>query len=701
MSEVWVCIHAHCYQPPRENPWLEEVEPEPSAHPAHDWNERITAECYAPNAAARVLDSQGRIESIRNNYASISFNFGPTLLGWMESEAPEAYAAVIEADAASRSRFGGHGSALAQPYNHMIMPLATSRDRRTQVAWGVADFKRRFRRDPEGMWLPETAVDLETLETLAEYGIRFTVLAPHQADRVRCAGGEWRDVERDGLDTTVAYRQCLPSGKEIALFFYDGPTSRAVAFESLLDDGETLASRLIDLARSRRESEAGGLVHIATDGETYGHHHAHGDMALAVALGRIEREPGVRLANYGLFLAEHPPEHEVQVREHTAWSCAHGVERWRSDCGCSTGGESDWDQAWRAPLRAALDALAAALDRYFEERADGLLREPWKAREAYIDAVLGTADERDGYVEEWCASDTSHGRESALRLLEMQRCAMLMFTSCGWFFNDLAGIETRQILRYAARALELAESLGATGMRESFLAAVSDARGNGPTAPDGQAVILDEISTAQVSAPDIAMDWVARRAYGAREAESSAWGAVGTWATAAAPDATAVAGTVQVTDRRIKHSDTFIARALLREPDDFRIRIVPEGSNEEDRSDLRYLEDLRPDTRAVIEATEVRSDGRSAEEEVIAGIRAAIETFGLVGDDADRRRQLAVVEDLIARAREDGLELALWELQNEWWRATRPGGELTSPTERAIAVCLGFAVDTANDHQSG
>ena len=245
MSETHVCIHAHFYQPPRENPWIEEVEPEPSASPDHDWNERITAECYAPNGAARIADSDGRIESIRNNYASISFNFGPTLLGWLESKAPATYAAILEADAESMERFDGHGSALAQPYNHMIMPLATARDRRTQVAWGVADFRRRFGRDPEGMWLPETAVDLDTLEALAENGIRFTVLAPNQAARVRPPGRDWQDVGSEGPNTTVSYRQLLPSGRAIALFFYDGSISQAVAFENLLDDGETLAARLM------------------------------------------------------------------------------------------------------------------------------------------------------------------------------------------------------------------------------------------------------------------------------------------------------------------------------------------------------------------------------------------------------------------------------------------------------------------------
>ena len=311
-----ICIHGHFYQPPRENAWLEAVETQDSASPYHDWNERITAECYGPNASSRILDARDRITKIVNNYSSISFNFGPTLLSWLEEREPDTYAAIIHADRVSRERYG-HGSAIAQAYNHMIMPLASPRDRRTQVRWGVRDFERRFGHRPEGMWLPETAVDIDSLEALAEEGIRFTILEPGQA--------------ATPIDPTMPYRYQLPSGKSIIIFFYNGPISRAVAFENLLARGEDLAHRL--LAAFDDESDHAQFVNIATDGETYGHHHRFGDMALAYAIDYINERKLARTTNYAAFLTEHPPENDVQIIERTAWSCAHGVGRWESDCG--------------------------------------------------------------------------------------------------------------------------------------------------------------------------------------------------------------------------------------------------------------------------------------------------------------------------------------------------------------------------------
>ncbi len=688
MSETHVCIHAHFYQPPRENPWLEEVEPEPSASPYHDWNERIAAECYAPNGAARITDSDGRIEAIRNNFASISFNFGPTLLGWMELKAPATYAAILEADAESMKRFDGHGSALAQPYNHMIMPLATPRDRRTQVAWGVAGFRRRFGREPEGMWLPETAVDLDTLEALAESGIRFTVLAPSQAARVRLQGGEWWDVEEGGPDTTVAYRQLLPSGRDMALFFYDGPTSRAVAFEKLLDDGESLAGRLMEIVRSRGEA-GGGLVHIATDGETYGHHHGHGDMALAAALGSIEREPGVRLSNYALYLAEHPPEHEVQISENTAWSCAHGVERWRSDCGCSTGGEADWNQAWRAPLRDSLDGLSSDLARVFEQKAQGVLKDPWMARDDYIEVVLGSDAERAAFLEAWFIGDGDEDRTAALRLLEMQRCAMLMFTSCGWFFNDLAGIETRQVLLYAARALDLADSAGATDIREPFLEKLAEARGNGPEARSGRELLLEESRNARVSAPDIAADWVARQVTEVPGWDYVVWRTEGRWAAAATPEARSVAGRIRVTDQRTASYSDWAGRGLARAPELLRIQIRPGsgGGGQAVYSPTRERADLHPDTRAAIEGSDETTGERGA---TVEPIRTAMEALAGAGEE-EREDVLAALDGLLAKAEVDGVELPLWELQNAWWRLTRDREAPLDEVEATVAVRLGFA----------
>jgi alpha-amylase/alpha-mannosidase (GH57 family) len=457
VSDKWVCIHGHFYQPPRENPWLEAIEPQPSAHPYHDWNDRITAECYRPNTAARVVDGHGSIIQIVDNYQRMSFNFGPTLLSWLEKHAPDVHAAVVDADRASRDRFDGHGSAMAQAYNHMIMPLASPRDRVTQVRWGIADFKARFRRPPEGMWLPECAVDTPSLEVLAAEGILFAVLAPHQAKSWRPPGGEWRTT---AVDPGRAYKYKLPSGRSIDLFFYDGQTAQAVAFERLLSDGHQIIARMT--GRPPAEGPEPTLCHIATDGETYGHHHRYGDMALAWALSQVEQGwNGTRLTNYAEFRVKVPATWEVKIHENSSWSCAHGISRWREDCGCNSGGHPGWNQKWRRPLRDALDWLrdqaAAALD-----SVGGMLfKDPWAARDAYIDVLLGGDEARDAFL----AKHASHAlsaeeRVRALSLMEMARHAMLMFTSCGWFFDELSGIETVQCMQYAARAAELIESVG-------------------------------------------------------------------------------------------------------------------------------------------------------------------------------------------------------------------------------------------------
>src|SRR3954464_4505156 len=387
-----VCVHCQVYQPPRENPWLEAVELQDSAYHGHDWNERITAECYAPNAASRILDPQDRIVEILNNYAHISFNFGPTLLSWLEAYAPDTYRCILEADAASQERFGGHGSALAQAYNHMIMPLATRRDKITQVLWGIRDFQHRFGRDPRGMWLPECAVDNETLEVLADLGIQFTVLAPRQAARVRpLGGGEWQEVAASGIDPSRAYRAKLPNGKNIVLFFYDGPISQAVAFEGLLSNGYRFADRLLGGLSDERTWPQ--LMHIATDGETYGHHHKYGEMALSFALDHIEKSGPAKLTNYAQFLEQHPPECEVEIVANSSWSCAHGVERWRADCGCNSGMKPAWKQEWRGPLRQALDWLRDELAAPYEKDARALLRDPWAARDEYASVVLDRSDD--------------------------------------------------------------------------------------------------------------------------------------------------------------------------------------------------------------------------------------------------------------------------------------------------------------------
>ncbi len=482
----YICIHGHFYQPPRENPWLEDVEIQDSAHPYHDWNERITAECYEPNTVSRILNDDGWIRNIVNNYAKISFNFGPTLLSWMETNKPEVYRAIIEADRESMKHFSGHGSAMAQAYNHMIMPLAHRRDKTTQVLWGIRDFEHRFGRKPEGMWLPETAVDLETLDIMARQGIRFTILANHQAQRVRELGSrDWQEIGPPGIDTTMPYLVSLPSGSTISVFFYHGEISRAVAFEHLLSNGERFAKRLLDAFREEKPFPQ--LVHIATDGETYGHHHRHGDMALAFALDYISLRKDVRLTNYSEYLDLHPPTHEVEIKENSAWSCAHGVERWRSNCGCNSGMYPGWNQCWRTPLRNALNCLRNTLCPQYERMAGEFLKDPWEARNDYIAVVLDRSPENvDRWLAEHAVRELNNGEKiRVLKLLEMQRHAMLMYTSCGWFFDDISGIETVQVIKYAGRVMQLAEELFGTSPEPQFLEKLAEAKSNRPELRDG------------------------------------------------------------------------------------------------------------------------------------------------------------------------------------------------------------------------
>jgi alpha-amylase/alpha-mannosidase (GH57 family) len=484
----YVVIHGHFYQPPRENPWLEAVEVQDSAAPQHDWNERVTDECYAPNTAARRLGQSNTILAITNNYERISFNVGPTLFAWFARERPGVAAKIAEADRTSVAAHGGHGNAIAQVYNHMIMPLASRRDKVTQVRWGIEDFRLRFGREPEGMWLPETAVDDETLEVLAEAGLAFTILAPHQARRIRPLGAgddAWVEVG-DRIDPSRAYQWRGRTGASLALFFYDGPISRAIAFEGLLQNGHKFAERLQDGFDNARDWPQ--LVHCATDGESYGHHSRYGDMALAAALHQIAAEPQITITNYGEYLAVAPPAMEVEIRSETSWSCFHGVERWRADCGCRMIG--DTHQQWRGPLREALDHLRDSADALYEARGGQLFKDPWQTRDDYGTVVLSRTPERVAEFLERQARATldEAGRVEALRLLELQRNRMLMYTSCGWFFDELSGIEPVQILRYAALVTQYARELGGGALEDDFVRRLQAARTNVPEHPDGGAV---------------------------------------------------------------------------------------------------------------------------------------------------------------------------------------------------------------------
>ncbi|HBP11792.1 MAG TPA: hypothetical protein DD452_07615 [Nitrospina sp.] len=481
----FICIHGHFYQPPRENPWLEAITYQESAYPFHDWNERINAECYAPNTRARILDEKGVVIERVNNYSKISFDFGPTLLSWMEFKAPDTYQAVLEADKISRETFSGHGSAMAQCYSHMIMPLADSKDKYTQVYWGIRDFEFRFKRLPEGMWLPETAVDLETLQIMADLGIRFTVLAPHQAGRL---------LDHGELDINQPYSVRLGAGRSINVFFYNGALSQSLAFENILQDGKCFAEKLMQTDNT----DGPQLLSVATDGETYGHHHKFGDMALAFALKYIDDQVDARLTNFAEYLEKFPPQEEIEIIEKTSWSCAHGVGRWSSNCGCETGGHPEWNQGWRGPLRKALDWFQCRADSIFVEVGKGLFKDPWEARNRYIDIRINRYD-RDTFLAEQCQNSLDESKKVVvLKLLELQSNAMLMYTSCGWFFNDISGIETEQILLYAGKAIQLAEEISGEVLEPHFLELLELAESNVLEKGNGSQIYKNVIEKARM-----------------------------------------------------------------------------------------------------------------------------------------------------------------------------------------------------------
>ena len=455
------------------------IETQESAYPYHDWNERINAECYEPNSVTRIQDKEGRINQIVSNYEKISFNFGPTLLSWIEAFAPQVYAAILEADKISTNNFGGHGNAIAQAYNHMIMPLANRHDKITQVVWGIGDFRKRFDRLPEGMWLPETAVDLDTLRILHDHGIKYTILAPRQARKIRKADhDQWQDVSDGSIDTTRPYRVKLPSGGEISVFFYDGGLSHNIAFGDVLNKGENLANSLLGASGDKKDIDH--LVHVATDGETFGHHHKFGEMALAYCLDHIESNNLAKITNYAEYLETFPPAYEVELFENSSWSCVHGVERWRNNCGCNSGGNPGWTQAWRRPLRHAMDWLRDSLISIYEHESSNLLRNPWDARNGYIEVIL---DRSPANIEKFLSAHASRDlskkdKVKVLNLLEMQRNAMLMYTSCGWFFDEVSGVENIQIMQYASKAIQYASEIQGTSLEQEYINRLREAPSN-------------------------------------------------------------------------------------------------------------------------------------------------------------------------------------------------------------------------------
>ncbi|MBQ4122153.1 DUF3536 domain-containing protein [bacterium] len=509
-KKIYLTIHGHFYQPPRENPWLDTIEIQDSANPCHDWNERVAKECYTPNSVSKIVTQGNKILDIVNNYSYISFNFGPTLLSWMEKYSPYSYERIIKADVESANRNNGHGNAMAQVYNHIIMPLANKRDKYTQVLWGIKDFEYRFGRKPEGMWLAETACDAETLEVLADCGIKFTVLSPHQAKAVRKLNTEnWSDVSWGNIDPARAYRYFIKSDKSkyIDLFFYDGSISKSVAFDELLTDGNKFISRLKDGVSNQRNYNQ--LVHIATDGESYGHHTKFGDMALSYILKIKAKDAGFEITNYANYLEQEGVQYEVDIKPVSAWSCSHGVGRWMDDCGCSTGGGHGWNQKWRKPLREALDYLRDELIKVLEENGTLYFKDIWKARNEYINVVL---DRCKTTINKFIEANQTHTLEKgelikAIKLMEIQRHAMLMYTSCGWFFSEISGIETTQIMKYAARAIQLAKTFTSKDLESDFLKILSRAQSNINGFGTGKDVYERFVKPSSVSIKQIAALW--------------------------------------------------------------------------------------------------------------------------------------------------------------------------------------------------
>ena len=500
MGQNFLVAHGHFYQPPRENPWLGVVERQDSARPYHDWNERIAAECYTPNAFARILDDSGLIIGIVNNYELMSFNFGATLLSWLEAETPDTYRRILEADARSIVA-RGHGNAIAQAYNHAILPLCNERDRRTQIRWGIADFERRFKRRPESMWLPETAISAPVVEALIDEGLSFVILSPHQAAEAR-DGGEWFDVAGGSIDPTQPYRLFGAGGRSLDVFFYDGPISSAIGFQGALHSADGLCDRFAAAVVPDRARDQ--LIHVATDGESYGHHTRFGERTLAYALAVAAPKRGFVVTNYAAYLAAHPPTAEARLKsgpdgEGTAWSCAHGVGRWTRDCGCSAGA-AGWNQSWRAPLRRAIDFVRDRAEALCDREGATLFSDFPRARDAYLEALDGDAAQARFFDRE-CGGELGGDdrRLRALQLCELTRYCQLMYTSCGWFFDEISGLEGTQILRYANRALELYQLLSDEDLEPQFLALLAEAKSNIPELRDGAEVYRRLIAPSRVA----------------------------------------------------------------------------------------------------------------------------------------------------------------------------------------------------------
>jgi len=481
-KNVYVVIHGHFYQPPRENPWTMEIEKQPSAYPYHDWNERINEECFSANIDSRLLDGYGHIRNIIDNYEHINFDIGPTLFSWLEKHKPEVYKQIIEADKKSLQLNNGHGNAIAMAYNHPILTLCNDEDIDTQIRWGLAEFKHRFGRDSESIWLPETAVNMRVVEKLVEHKIKYIILSPTQADKVRYSNSDlWTDVSDNSIDISKPYYINTSKG-QLAVFFYDGGISTAISFEHLLMSAENFKNRLLSLIDNTKSNQ---LISVATDGEVYGHHEPFGDMCLAALISNNQQNKDFIITNYGNYLELFPPKDEVMIKSGsnglgTAWSCAHGVGRWLENCGCKVGGDPSWNQEWRRPFREALDYLRDSIRPIFENELSKYVKDVWEARNDYIYYILERNNETlNTFLKKHSKKDLTDEEITILiRFMESQRFAMYMYTSCAWFFTEISGIETVQNMKYAKKSIEHIDEFLNKDIEQNFKKLLKVAKSN-------------------------------------------------------------------------------------------------------------------------------------------------------------------------------------------------------------------------------
>ncbi len=444
MPERYFCVHGHFYQPPRVDPFTGEIPQEYGAEPYSNWTEKIYQTCYRPNA-------------LIGNFEKISFNLGSTLTHWMEQQHPDTLKEIVRQENAVFARLGV-SNGMAQPYFHTIMPLANRRDKLTLVRWGLCDYQRLFGHLPQGMWLPETAVDLETLDVLAGEGLQFTILAP------------WQAIRSD-LDVTQPYKVDLPSGKSIAVFFYNSYLSGEISFNpTATENADRFVQDWLLPQIGAVQRDGAQFFLAASDGELYGHHQPFRDMFLSHLLDGAVEERGILRSYPAAWLRDHPLEQTAEIVENTSWSCHHGIERWRDVCGDAP------DATWKKPLREFLTQLSQAVDAVYEEKASGLVGDPWALRDDYAQVIMGQADPNE-FVQTHATRNLNSAEVTLLKnLLAAQHERLRMFSSDAWFFYDLDRIEPLNALKYAAHAAYLTQLACGRDVSQALLPIISRAQ---------------------------------------------------------------------------------------------------------------------------------------------------------------------------------------------------------------------------------